>query len=336
MNNEELLQFVIFGSDHYNTLGAVRSLGEMGIRPDLILHPNYSKYPHLANNSKYAGRVKLVNNANEGFQYLLDHYSHLATKAIVISCDDWVESILDLHYDQIKDRFVFFHGKEQGIVSHFMDKENVKKLAIECGLTAARAERVKRGTLPQTLHYPVITKSVLSTEGGWKGDVHICYSAEELQEAYEKISSEELLIEEYIEKEYEFSYNGYAADNGDICVMPYLIKNLRVLKGTFGSYLEYESSGKQYELDCIRKMMKTIGYSGVFSADFLKGIDGKIYFMEINFRNSAFSYPVTFGGCNLIGLWTNSQNIKCLPPLCVKYTRDSEPWWSRVILRIAC
>ena len=37
-------KFVIFGSDHYNTLGAVRSLGEVGIRPDVILHPHY---PHF-------------------------------------------------------------------------------------------------------------------------------------------------------------------------------------------------------------------------------------------------------------------------------------------------
>ncbi len=40
-------KFVIFGSDHYNTLGAVRSLGEVGIRPDVILHPHYSPNPIL-------------------------------------------------------------------------------------------------------------------------------------------------------------------------------------------------------------------------------------------------------------------------------------------------
>lgn len=66
-------KFVIFGSDHYNTLGAVRSLGEVGIRPDVILHPHYRPNPIFTTNSKYIGNVYIVQTVEEGYQTLLEN-----------------------------------------------------------------------------------------------------------------------------------------------------------------------------------------------------------------------------------------------------------------------
>ena len=109
-------KFVIFGSDHYNTLGAVRSLGEVGIRPDVILHPHYRPNPIFTNNSKYVGQVYIVKTVEEGYSVLLEKYGKENVKPFIFSCDDWVESILDMNYDTLKNKFYFFHGKTTGII----------------------------------------------------------------------------------------------------------------------------------------------------------------------------------------------------------------------------
>ena len=56
----------------------------------------------------------------------------------------------------------------------------------------------------------------------------------------------------------------------------------------------------------IKKLMKKTQYSGIFSVDLLIGKDERIYFLEVNFRNSAWSYPSTCAGVNLPVLWARS------------------------------
>ena len=302
-------KFVIFGSDHYNTLGAVRSLGEKGITPDLILHPHYRENPIFSNNSRYVGNVYIVKTVEEGFELLLKKYGNEPFPPFVYSCDDWVESILDLHRNELINRFYFFHGNNQGAVTRYMDKDAICKLAKDCGLIVPNTELVKRGQLPQTLKYPIITKSQNSTRGGWKEDVYICKNEKELLLAYRSIKSDDILLEEFIDKETEFSFNAFSFNDGKRAFLPYIITCLRSKPGTYGKYLKYTLAGKEEQetIDCIRKMIRTIGFCGVFSVDFLKGKDGKNYFLEVSFRNSAFSYPVTYGGINMLYCWAKGM-----------------------------
>lgn len=303
--DEELRKhkFVIFGSDHYNTLGAVRSLGEVGITPDVILHPHYSDTPHLTNNSRYVGNVYIVDSVEQGYERLVSIYGNLTIKPFVFSCDDWVGSYLDSHYEDIKDKFYFFHGKEQGIVSHYMDKDAISKLGAECGFNIPKAEELKRGQLPKTLRYPVITKSMKSIEGGWKKDVHICQTEQELQEAYKTIKSENVLVEEFIDKQTEFCYDSFAINDGKDVLMPFKATYLRAKPGSYGNYILYTKTAEQNIVDGVKKMIEKVGFSGIFEAEFLLAKDGTVYFLEVNFRNSTWSYPMTFGGVNLLYNW---------------------------------
>lgn len=296
-------KFVIFGSDHYNTLGAVRSLGEVGIRPDVILHPHYRPNPIFTTNSKYIGKVYIVQTVEEGYQTLLEKYADEQEKTFVFSCDDWVESILDTNYDVIKDKFYFFHGKESGIVSHYMDKDAIAKLGMDCGFNIPKAEELKRGEMPTALNYPVITKSIKSIQGGWKKDVFICKTPEELKKAYEKIQSDTILVEEFIEKETEFCYDSFSINDGTVVVMPFKATYLRTKPGSYGNYIKYTPTAEPDIVEKVSKMISKIGFSGIFEAEFLLAKDGTVYFLEINFRNSTWSYPMTFGGVNLLYNW---------------------------------
>ena len=61
------------------------------------------------------------------------------------------------------------------------------------------------------------------------------------------------------------------------------------------SYQEVMNLGKRF--------LKATGYSGLFSLEFLRGKDGRDYFMEINFRNDGNSICVTASGFNLPYIW---------------------------------
>ena len=49
--------------------------------------------------------------------------------------------------------------------------------------------------------------------------------------------------------------------------------------------------------------MKYTNYSGLFSFEFIKSSDNKLYFTEVNFRNDAYSYLLTVAGVNLPEMW---------------------------------
>ena len=53
-------------------------------------------------------------------------------------------------------------------------------------------------------------------------------------------------------------------------------------------------------------MFETIGFEGIFEVEFLIDQDDKIYFEEINFRNSPWSYPSSFLNMPIPELWMKS------------------------------
>ena len=63
-----------------------------------------------------------------------------------------------------------------------------------------------------------------------------------------------------------------------------------------------------------------IGFEGIFSVEFLIDSDDELYFSEINFRNSTWSYASTRAGMNLILLWaeamiTNKTGADIIKPI---------------------
>ena len=95
-----------------------------------------------------------------------------------------------------------------------MDKHNILELAKKHGLNVLEARVCKRGEIPEGVKYPIITKSISPNVGGWKSDVHICYSEQELKQAYEMIEAPTVLVQKYIEKQNEYCMEGFAANQG--------------------------------------------------------------------------------------------------------------------------
>ena len=53
-------------------------------------------------------------------------------------------------------------------------------------------------------------------------------------------------------------------------------------------------------------MLEEIGFEGIFDAEFLIGPDDKYYFLEINFRNTTWSYASDVLGMPLAYTWVKS------------------------------
>ena len=296
-------KFIVFCGDHYNPLGVVRSLGEEGIRPIVIL---LAEHPVMINHSRYVQKLHNVHSREEGLKILLEEYGNEKHKPFLYTSDDGITSFLDLHYDELIDKFFFFHGYEKGIVTHYMDKENICNLAVECGAQIAKTEMVTPGTMPKEVGYPIITKAIISTLGGWKGDSFICRNEEDLKEAYKHIRSERILLQEYIEKKNELCLDGFCYNNGEDVVIPYYSNYLRFSNKSYGPYMVMKPFSNEKVMGWVKAMLRKVGFTGIFSVEFLIDKNDNLYFLEVNFRNSTWSYAYTCGGYNMPVLWAKA------------------------------
>ena len=64
---------IVFGVEHYNPLGVVRSLGEAGINPIVIVLKSTLR---ITSKSKYISQLHMDETIEEGYKILLEHYSH--------------------------------------------------------------------------------------------------------------------------------------------------------------------------------------------------------------------------------------------------------------------
>lgn len=302
MNNEYL--FIVFGYEHYNPLGLIRSLGESGINPIAIIIRGSQT---IASKSKYISQLHMVDSIDDGYNLLMERYGICDKKAFLYTCDDGITSFLDERYDELKKKFVFFNAGCKSRITYYMNKENINMLARKHGLNVLDTIVVEKGIVPEHMEYPIITKSIASTIGGWKKDVFICNNEDELVEAYNKIKSPIVLIQKYIRKKNELCLDGFSINAGNQVMYAIASNYNYILPDTYSSYMTVYN----YKDDEIKRklnaMFKEVGFEGIFSVEFLIDSDDTLYFCEINFRNSTWSYASTCAGMNLPVLWAQSM-----------------------------
>lgn len=347
---------IVFAIEHYNPLGVIRTLGKRGINPDYIAVKGRVR---LSSKSKYLNHVHEVDSVEEGYKVLLTEYGKVCNtgnKPIIICSDDKTIGFLDNHYDELKDKFVFFNAGVQGRINDYMDKFRILELAKKHGLNILDSRVVKRGEVPVDLQYPVITKSISPNSGGWKSDVFICENSEELAEAHKKIKSEEVMLQQFVEKKNEYAVEGCSVNKGKTTFLSiYSIYNY-LIKGYYSPYRTSGSFDNPEIERGLKAMIEEIGFEGIFDAEFLIGPDDKYYFLEINFRNTTWSYASDVLGMPLAYLWVEAmKNGKVLadafksnqkPILCMVEPIDynlrcrqrgySKCKWFRELLKCKC
>lgn len=319
---------IVIGEEHYNPLGMIRALGQCGIQPIFIAIKGKST---VASKSKYILRSHFVTSAEEACHILLEKYGNEKNRSFVLTSDDDIQSLLDQRYEELKDKFILFHAGKTGRVTKFMNKMEILNIAERHGLKVLKTVVTKRGVIPEDLEYPIITKSISPNVGGWKSDVHICYSEEELLKAFENILSPTVLIQKFINKKNEYCLDGFSVNRGKELFIPIASTYNYLIQGYYSPYMTVHPFEDKKDIrECLNSMFEEIGYEGIFSIEFLIDSDGTYYFSEVNFRNSTWSYIAALLGMPIPVLWMEAMldgkiNENWYKPIPANYTAMVEP-----------
>lgn len=306
-------KFIVFGIDHYNPLGVIRTLGKNGIRPIFIAIPGRAK---IASSSKYISETIWVKDFEEGCKLLLEKFAGCGSDLpIVITTDDEQVVYMDEHFETFEGKFIFFNAGKAGRITEFVDKYNILKIAEKHGMKILPSWSVERGVIPEGIQYPIITKSISPVIGGWKSDVFICNNENELKDAYKKIKAPQVLLQKFIDKKNELCIDGFSVDRGRKTYFAIASTYNYNIRGYYSPYMTVRSLENEYLNSALGKMLEEIGFEGIFSIEFLIDQDDTLYFSEVNFRNSTWSYGATAADMPIPLLWAEAMVTNELPPL---------------------
>lgn len=293
---------VIGGGNHHNALGVVRALGRCGYRVELITIGNLRK--NYIASSKYVCRHYALGAIKELSAYLL-YRKPVNKKEVIISCADIVTEHLNNHSDRLSQRYILPGNPFQGHMLDLMDKTTMVGMSALHGINAPQIWKLPEDIDKVT--FPCITKSYLSSHGGGKADIVVCRNREQL-DAFLAVNSDEVFVQPYIEKKEEVQFIGCSLNGGKDIIIPGMTKVLRSQPNTNTGFLEYGPIEPFYRdiVERSKAYLRDCAYSGLFSIEFIRGIDDKVWFLETNFRNDGNAICVTESGVNLPVIWVKA------------------------------
>lgn len=291
---------IIFGSPLRTTMGIIRSLHGQGYYIVVLLEPCERKFTTMQF-SRLIDKLHFLDKLEDGLEIIQQYKSSDYKLPILFSSDSSI-LLLDRHYDQLKNDFHFFNAGEQGKVNTYLDKINTFPIAEESGLTLIKSWLVNDiHCLPKDITFPCLTKGNNSTASD-KSDMHICQNMSELKSCLRE--GVEYLIQEYIMKEYELDFVGFAYNHGKDIYIPAVVRKIRddLFRQSVYIRLDDIKDYTNFDTAIIRRLLKKIGYEGIFSIETIYS-KGKYYFLEINLRNDGCQWIYTAAGINYPLLW---------------------------------
>lgn len=289
---------IIIGGDHHNTLGVLRSLGEAGIKSDLIV----VSYTHKISvqKSKYVDSCICISKPEEITAILLNKFTE-DNKRTVICCSDVAASEVDLNYNSLSEYFHLPHSSHgQSYLTNVMNKGTMLDLAKKVGIPVPKSFPAL-----QDVKLPCFIKPLISKVGS-KQDITICRNDKDLDEFSKTYHiSQEFQYQQFIDKEFEFQLIGCSLNYGDTIIIPGVSKVVRSSHTSNTgviSYLPLDSIKFEFLEEC-KSFIRNIGYEGLFSMEFIRDKKGNDYFMEINLRNDGNAICVFASGVNLPLIW---------------------------------
>jgi len=296
-------KFIIIGSDHSNTLGQIRCLGEKGIRPIVVIT---EQEPFIITKSRYLGELHQVSSIAEAPRYVAEHWGNEPVKPFLYTDRDDFMCAIDDSYDLLVGKFFFWNAGEKGRIRRMINKEEQMALAAECGLNVIPTEHVKRGELPQSLQYPIFTKATNSLNPYWKANCFVCHNNQELMDAYAHMGIDEVLLQRYIKKKDEAPVQGMSIDGGRLVKLFARKTSERFASNNFGVYSRIEQFSDTEIEQKIALFMRKVGYSGIFEVEFIQDERDIQYFLEVNFRCTMSIHAYAEFGVNIPYLFAKS------------------------------
>lgn len=292
---------IVIGTTHHNSLGVIRALGERGYGVEFVNYGGGSW--DYVSKSKYIQKYQILKNIEQVCEYL--KYRPISgCKEVIIPCADAVTEYLNLYLNELNERYLFPGVPQQGNMVKLMDKTTMIEMAAKRGIYAPPVWNLPADV--DKVSFPCITKCYVSSHGG-KSDIVILHSRDEL-DVFLQTNRGELFAQAYIKKKEEVQLIGCSLRGGEEVIIPGMSKIIRSQPNTNTGFLEYgpldifyfdiAEKAKQYIRDC--------QYSGLFSFEIMRGMDDKVWFLEINFRNDGNAWCVTRSGVNLPVIWVKA------------------------------
>ena len=150
----------------------------------------------------------------------------------------------------------------------------------------------------------------------------ICNSQEELEEAFKHIRSSRVMLQKYIHKKNELALEAVSANKGtNMCIAIASTYNY-ILPDTYSPYMTVTNFRDEELKSKLKAMIREIGFEGIMEVEFLIDQDEKLYFGEINFRNSTWSYAATCAGMPLPIMWIAAMENQVSLENMVKNVKD--------------
>lgn len=296
-------QVIVLGNDHTNTLGIAQCLGKSNYLIDAYVWGEKTK---IATSSRFINNVYSATCCEDLIGILIKNKSkYKSNKIPIIACCDTAAVTLEKYKDRLSVKYIFEYTTGPYSLRELSEKDLQVKLAIHAGFNVPCSLTANiNSAIPQNVKFdpPYIFKPLVSAEGA-KSDITICENRETLLKklAEVKLHTQRLLIQQYIERDYEISILGCGLSNGE-CIIPAVEDKLTL----YPKYRGLECLTRIHKLEdkeiisSIKKIISTIGYVGLFSVEMMHNKnDNKFYFTEINLRNDGANSFIFKYGVNL-------------------------------------
>ncbi|MDD6603621.1 MAG: ATP-grasp domain-containing protein, partial [Eubacteriales bacterium] len=310
---------LVAGRNYCSNLTMARSLGEAGYEVEVLrifqtkpsrddklrqkLRPDaYSRYIKayheiVTRRKNWRTKRKLINIADPD------------RKMLLIPADDLVAYIVDRYYDELKEYYIMPNVNDtEGEIGRLMEKETQKQLARQAGLPVLNscvisADHGVVEHIPDTVTYPCFVKPNVSKNSA-KSQMARCDDERSLRKALRKASRHkyvEMLVEDYVEIDKEYSILGVSTKEGAIGPGYFVAEKggQEEHRGVAVMGRTLSTDDNQQLIDDIVRFIGTLGYDGLFDVDLIKTAEGKMYFVELNMRFGASGYAFTKSGVNL-------------------------------------
>lgn len=319
-NNDLDSEIIVIGRNYGNILATVRDFGEAGYFSHVLrVFKNPPKKLNLLGKIKPDSYSKYVTGfdeciVNQQPKRILEDLlalGNMTKKKLLVPVDDYCVYFVDLYYDQLEQYFYIPSVEEQseGIIK-LMNKERQKKIAklFDVPVLGSTVVNIDNGEIEygSSVRYPCFVKPNISVEGT-KAHMAKCDDQGQLEEhlvRYAKGGRASFIVEDYADIENEFSVIGLALPQ-DVKVAGVF----RVLEGGHKERTGVSISGEIVEMDKFRDIIKKctafikdLKYTGLFDIDLIETKDGKVYFIELNFRAGASARVFTEEGRNFPGM----------------------------------
>lgn len=298
---------IVIADDHYNGLGVIRSLGEMGIPIELIL---MSTGKTVIDHSRYVSVLKKIEHNRESIINAINELVDENKKYVLFPLSDYAAEILDENYSKYEHNVIVPNAS--GRMRALMNKHYLSEIFRLCSVRVP--DHIIFCFSDQSVKwekYPAIIKPLASVEG-LKSDIVTVNNEAELYQALHKFKDKgytQVLIEEFISGKDEFMIEimGYVDKTGTphFSEVVHKIREYPISNGST-AFAYFEKEPEYLDFECLVKAVRSTGYTGIFDIEF-KYANGKAYFIEMNFRNGAPSYAATKRGLNIPYEWICSQ-----------------------------